>query len=172
MYRRAFVSSSACHFGPYLISRSPDVGKTQMTTVTLRQADVIADRVLEGGTRLETKPLTVAVLDAGGHLVVSKRQDGSGIARLQIAEGKARGALGMGIGSRAIADLAADRPLFVSAAASLSGVEIIPAAGGVLVRDEAGTVIGAVGVSGDISDVDEQCAVEAIEATGLVADTG
>jgi uncharacterized protein GlcG (DUF336 family) len=143
-----------------------------MTTINLRQADVIADRVLEGGVKHEAKPLTVAVLDPGGHLVVSKRQDGAGIARLQIAEGKARGALGMGIGSRAIAGLAADRPLFVAGAASLPGVELVPAAGGVLVRDEAGDVIGAVGVSGDVSDVDERCAVEAIEAAGLVADTG
>ncbi len=143
-----------------------------MTTITLQQADVIADRVLEAGVKHETKPLTVAILDPGGHLVVSKRQDGAGIARVQIAEGKARGALGMGIGSRAIAGLAADRPLFVTAAASLPGVELIPAAGGVLVRDEAGAVIGAVGVSGDVSDVDERCAVDAIEATGLVADTG
>ena len=143
-----------------------------MTTISLRQADDIADRVLEGGVKLESKPLTVAVLDAGGHLVVSKRQDGSGIARLQIAQGKARGALGMGMGSRAIADLAAERPFFVAGAASLEGVELIPAAGGVLVRDEAGALLGAVGVSGDISDVDERCAVEAIEASGLVADTG
>jgi uncharacterized protein GlcG (DUF336 family) len=167
MYHRARVISVTT-----LMGRSPDIGKTQMTTITLRQADDIADRVLEGGVKLEAKPLTVAVLDPGGHLVVAKRQDGSGIARLQIAEGKARGALGMGMGSRAIAGLSADRPFFVAAAASLPGVELVPAAGGVLVRDETGAVIGAVGVSGDISDVDERCAVEAIEAAGLVADTG
>src|ERR671919_2254887 len=139
-----------------LKGRSPNVGRKQMTTISLRQADDIADRVLEGGVKLESKPLTVAVLDAGGHLVVSKRQDGSGIARLQIAQGKARGALGMGMGSRAIADLAADRPFFVAGAASLEGVELVPAAGGVLVRDEAGAGLGARWGSWGISGVGER----------------
>ena len=118
------------------------------------------------------KPMTVAVLDAGGHLVVFKREDGSGILRPQIAIGKAWGALGMGVGSRALAERATTHPAFVGALSAASDGRVVPVAGGVLVRDGEGRIVGAVGVSGDLSDHDERCAVAGIEAAGLRADVG
>ena len=117
-------------------------------------------------------PLTVAVLDAGGHLVAFKREDKSGILRHDIAHGKAWGALGMGFGSRTLSERAANTPQFFSALYAASGGRMVPAPGGVLIRDAGGDVIGAVGISGDVSDKDEACAIAGIEAAGLVADPG
>ena len=115
-------------------------------------------------------PLTVAVLDAGGHLVAFLREDGSGIMRPDIAIGKAWGAIGMGINSRLIRDRLADRPSFQNALSAVSGGKFVPVPGGVLIRDNEGAVIGAVGVSGDTSDRDEFCAIAGIKMAGLIAD--
>ena len=140
-------------------------------SVTLAQASVIVDAVLAAGERHGYQPLTCAVLDAGGHVVALKRADGSGILRAEIAFAKAWGALGMGLPTRVLAQRAEAMPQFFAALGSVSGGRMVPVPGGVLLRD-AGAVIGAVGVSGDVSDPDEQCAVEGIEAAGLTADTG
>jgi uncharacterized protein GlcG (DUF336 family) len=140
--------------------------------VTLAQATIIADRTLAKGREIECQPLTVAVLDDGGHLVVLKREDGSGILRPQIAIGKAWGALGMGRPSRFIEQLAQDRPYFVDALSDLSQGRLVPVAGGVLIRSTEGELLGALGVTGDVSDRDEICAVAGVEAAGLVAETG
>ena len=88
-----------------------------------------------------------------------------------LARGKAEGALAMGIGARAIAKMAAERPAFVAAATHAVGGSLVPVPGGVLILDR-GEVVGAVGISGDLSDNDEICAVAGIEAAGLKADTG
>jgi uncharacterized protein GlcG (DUF336 family) len=137
-------------------------------TLTLDQARRLADATLERGAAIGAAPLTVAVLDAGGHLVALYRQDGSGIARPQIAIGKAWGALGLGVSSRAIAVTAESRPTFVNALAVASDGRAVPAAGGILLREAAGgAIIGAAGVSGDNSDVDEACAIAGALAAGL-----
>lgn len=143
-----------------------------MQTLSLAQASVIVDAALEMARSLDCKPLTVAVLDAGGHLVALKREDHSSILRPQIAEAKAWGALGMGLGGRTLAERAAAAPAFYTALNSVSGGRIVPVPGGVLVRDERGHVLGAVGVSGDHPEHDESCAVFGIQRTGLVADEG
>ena len=137
-----------------------------MTSVGYDQAQAIVAGTLAAGHRLGLQPLTVAVLDAGGHLVAFGREDDSGILRPEIAFGKAWGALGLGASSRRIRDLLADRPTFVDALSVASGGRFIPVPGGVLIRSDSST-IGAVGVSGDTSDKDEACAIEAIKAVGL-----
>jgi uncharacterized protein GlcG (DUF336 family) len=141
-------------------------------TVTLAQASTIVDVALKKGRETKSAPLTVAVLDPGGHLVAFKREDKSGILRFDIAYGKAWGALGMGFGSRALFDRAAKNPGFFTALAAASGGRLVPNPGGVLIRNQAGDVIGAVGISGDTSDRDELCAIAGIEAAGLKADPG
>jgi uncharacterized protein GlcG (DUF336 family) len=133
----------------------------------LEQADAIADLTLARGRELGSAPLTVAVLDAGGHVVVLKRDDGSGILRADIAIAKAYGAVGMGMSSRAIAERAEKQPAFFTSLAAVTSGRLAPAAGGVLVHDADGTLLGAVGVSGDVSDMDERCAVHAVAAAGL-----
>lgn len=140
--------------------------------LTLAIASRIVDAALDAARQHDLPPLSVAVLDAGGHLVAFKREDDSGILRPQIAAGKAWGALGMGTGSRALAERAATHPSFIGALAAASEGRLVPVPGGVLVRSGAGAVLGAVGVSGAMPDQDESCAVKGIEAAGLRADVG
>lgn len=141
-------------------------------SVTLAQASTIVDVALKKGRDTNCAPLTVAVLDAGGHLVAFKREDRSGILRFDIAFGKAWGALGMGFGSRELSERAGKNPVFFGVLASVSQGRLIPVPGGVLIKDDAGAVLGSVGISGDTSDKDEVCAVAGIEATGLKAVVG
>ena len=115
------------------------------------------------------KPLTVVVLDAGGHVVSVEREDGSANNRFEIAFGKAYGALALGMGSRSLMARAEQQPYFITSAAAAIGGRLIPVPGGVLVKDEAGTVVGCVGVSGDTSDNDELAAIAGIESAALVA---
>lgn len=135
----------------------------------LEAASLIVDAALAEGRRRELAPLAVAVLDAGGHLLVFKREDRTGILRFDIAFAKAWGALGMGFGTR---ELASRSPGFVNALAVMSGGRIAPSPGGVLVADAAGDIIGAVGISGDSGENDEACALCGIATAGLLAYAG
>lgn len=144
-----------------------------MSGVTLVQATTIVDTALAKARELGLSPLTVVVLDPGGHMVAMKREDDSGILRVEIAHGKAWGTLGMGFGGREFARRAASGgALFLNALMAASGGRIVPAPGGVLLRDAGGAVVGAVGISGDTSEKDEICAVAGIVAAGLKPDTG
>jgi len=139
-----------------------------MKRISLQQANAIVAGALAKGREMGLKPLTVVVLDPGSNLIALQREDNSSTLRPQIAIGKAAGALALGLSSRKIGDMAAERPSFV---ASLSGIApdgVIPAAGGVIVVD--GTdIIGAVGITGDLSDNDEAAALAGIAAAGLTA---
>ena len=136
-------------------------------TITLAQANTICEAAFAKAAELKLKPLAVAVVDAGGHLIAFQRQDGSSIGRLQIASGKACGALFLGVSSRVVAEIAGDRPTFIAAAAAAAPQGLVPAPGGVIVVDGKGAPIGAVGISGDTSDNDETCSLAGIEAAGL-----
>jgi uncharacterized protein GlcG (DUF336 family) len=140
-----------------------------MPLLSLAKADIIINAALRVARERQFAPLTVAVLDGGGHLVALKREDGSGILRPDIAFGKAWGALGMGFSSREIGERAAKAPVFYSALFAASQGRMVPSAGGVLICNAAGEVLGAVGISGDASDHDETCAIAGIEAAGLKA---
>jgi uncharacterized protein GlcG (DUF336 family) len=141
-------------------------------SVTLARASTIVDVALKKARDSNLAPLTVAVLDSGGHLVAFKREDKSGILRFDIAFGKAWGALGMGFGSRTLASRAAKTPQFFTMLAAASDGRMVTNPGGVLIKDASGTIVGACGISGDTSDKDEMCAVAGIEAAGLKADPG
>lgn len=143
-----------------------------MTQLTLSQAATIVDSALELARAKKLKPVTVAVLDAGGHMIAFKREDRSGILRREIAEGKAWGVLGMGYGGREFVRRNTIRPTFYTALAVASQGRVMPVAGGVLIRDTDGEIVGAVGVSGDTEDNDDACAIAGIAAAKLIADTG
>ncbi len=113
-------------------------------------------------------PLTIVVLDLGGHTIALEREDGCGVAREPVARAKAWGALGFGIASRTIGERNAGREAFLAGAAVATGGQFVPVPGGVLILKD-GEVIGAVGVSGDVSDADEECAIAGIEAAGYTA---
>lgn len=138
----------------------------------LTQASTIIAAALAEGHKRQFAPLAVAVLDAGGHLVAFKREDGAGFARFDIAYGKAWGALGIGFGSRELAERAERFPTFVAAISIATQGRMIPSPGGVLIVDSNNDVIGAVGVSGDVGDNDELCGIAGIEAAGLSARGG
>lgn len=140
-----------------------------MSRITLAQANQIVEGAFAKARELSLKPLGVVVLDAGGHLIAFQRQDGASTGRLQLATGKAAGALFLGISSRKIGDMVADRPIFVASLGAIAPAGVVPAAGGVLIVDSEGATIGAVGISGDLSDKDELCTLAGIEAAGLTA---
>jgi uncharacterized protein GlcG (DUF336 family) len=140
-----------------------------MTPLNLTQASAIIDAALAEGRKRQFAPLVVAVLDAGGHLVAFKREDGAGFARFDIAYGKAWGSLGIGFGTRELTERAAKSPTFVAAISTATQGRMIPSPGGVLIVDTDNNVVGAVGISGDIGDNDEACAIAGIEAVGLSA---
>jgi uncharacterized protein GlcG (DUF336 family) len=141
-------------------------------SVSLAQASTIVDAALKAARDQKQMPQTIVVLDAGGHVVCAKREDGSGIIRFEIAVGKAYGALGMGWGSRTSMERATQNPNFFAAVEAASGGRLVPNPGGVLIRDAANVIVGAVGISGDTGDNDEIIAVAGIAAAGLKADPG
>lgn len=143
-----------------------------MNLLNLQTATAISTRALAVGREINAAPLTVAVLDAGGHLISLQREDGASLLRPQIAIGKAWGAMALGKDSRQIAADAQQRPAFIGAVNNLADGKLVPAPGGVLIRNERGEVIGAIGITGDTSDIDEQCAISALESLGLQADAG
>jgi uncharacterized protein GlcG (DUF336 family) len=137
--------------------------------ISLSSASTIIDAALAKGREQNFAPLAVAVLDAGGHLVAYKREDGAGIVRFDIAYGKAWGSLGMGFGTRELTERAAKNPAFFTVLATVSAGRMVPSPGGVLILDGEGGVVGAVGISGDIGDNDELCAIAGIEEAGFRA---
>lgn len=142
-----------------------------MSTISLDQARAIIAAALAHGKQLGLKPLGVAVVDSGGHLIAFEREDCTATLRAHIAIGKAAGALGLGVSSRRIGEMAAERPSFITSLGAIAPAGLIPAAGGVIVVDDAGRGIGAVGVTGDTSDNDELCALAGIAAANLSAQT-
>jgi len=136
-------------------------------SIGLVTAKTITDGVRAAGKEYGLKPLTVVVLDAGGHVVTVEREDGSSNNRFEIAYGKAYGALALGVGSRSLMARAEQQPYFINSAAAAIGGKLIPVPGGVLVKDETGTIVGCVGVSGDTSDNDELAAISGIKAASL-----
>jgi uncharacterized protein GlcG (DUF336 family) len=137
-------------------------------SLSLSQARAIIEGTLAAGSNASFKPLTVVVLDAGGHVVAAEREDGSSNKRFEVAYGKAHGAVSMGMGSRALMDRAQQQPYFVAAVNHSIGA-LVPVPGGVLVKAADGTLLGAVGVSGDTSEHDEEAALAGVESAGLVA---
>ena len=140
-----------------------------MSKLTLTQANAICEAAFAKGAELGLKPLCVVVLDGGGHLIATHRQDGASNLRPQIAFAKAAGAIGLGVSSRKIAEMASERPAFVASLSALAPRGMTPAAGGIIVVGSDGDPVGAVGCSGDTSDNDEACVLAGIAASGLDA---
>ena len=140
-------------------------------TLTLEVAQSIITTAIAKGRELGLKPLTVSVLDAGGHVKALAREDNTSTLRPDIATGKAHGAIALGLGSRAIFNRAKEQPYFIQSMNGLANGSLVPVPGGVLIRNS-GEIIGAVGITGDSSDNDEACAITAIEAAGFTADPG
>ncbi|WP_458096921.1 GlcG/HbpS family heme-binding protein [Roseomonas sp. WA12] len=140
--------------------------------ITLDKAQRIAAAALEEGRRLNLAPLTVVILDAAGQVKTLLKEDGCSLLRPAIAHGKAFGAMGLGFGGRELARRSQGMPGFMNAFSDLASGAAVPVPGGVLIRDAQGAILGAVGISGDLSDRDEAAAVAGIKSVGLAPDTG
>jgi uncharacterized protein GlcG (DUF336 family) len=138
------------------------------SSMSLNSATRITDEVLRLRLLHKLLPLAVVVLDAGGNLVSFRREDGCGILRFDVALGKAWGALGMGMSTRQVRDRLATRPAFQGALAAASDGRFIPTPGGVLILNPDNIAVGAIGISGDASDKDEFCAIEAVRSAGFM----
>lgn len=141
-------------------------------SITLKQASVIADNCLAKGRELGLKPLSVIILDPRTSLVACQSDDGVSQMRWRIAQGKANAAIQLGMGSRALMVRAEQQAYFIQAMNGLADGAFVPVPGGVLIRDADGTLLGAVGVSGDTSDNDEIAALAGIAAASLIGETG
>lgn len=141
-----------------------------MADITAAKARTIIRQALAHGKDAGFKPLSVVVLDAGGHVKAFERQDGAAPGRFAIAHGKAYGAVMLGMPGSAQMARAEAQPYFMAAVNGVYGGQVIPVPGGVLLRDKRGSVIGAVGVTGDTSDNDVLAAMAGIEAAGLQGD--
>ena len=140
--------------------------------LSLDIANSIVLSALRKARKMEAAPLAVAVLDESGQMKSFQREDETSLMRADVATGKAWGALGMGRSSRALGKVAEERPHFIQALTAVAAGKLVPVPGGVLIKNEDGRIVGAVGISGDTSEIDEECAVTAIQSVGLFADSG
>lgn len=138
----------------------------------LATAQTIVQEALRLARSRNMKPLAVVVIDARGAMKAMAAEDGTSLHRADVAYGKAYGAVGLGMSSRKIMERADAQAYFIAAMSHITGGRLVPVPGGVLIRDAAGALLGAVGISGDTSDNDEACCVAGIAAAGLVAETG
>lgn len=138
--------------------------------ISLSEARTIIRKALEKGREMGLKPLSVVVLDAGGHVQAFEREDGASPGRFAVAQAKAYGSVMLGIAGTAQMARAEQQAYFIGAANGVFGGQLMPVPGGVLVRDKSGEVIAAVGVTGDSSENDAAAAAAGIEAVGLTAE--
>jgi len=141
-----------------------------MSCITLQQAEAIIDAVLARARALDCRPMSVAVTDPGAHVTAFKKEDGSAMMRFEMAMGKAHAALALGRSSSLVRQRAEERPLFMSYLMNASDGKIFAEGGGMLIRDAGGALIGAVGVTGDTQERDEELAAHGIRAAGLRTD--
>jgi uncharacterized protein GlcG (DUF336 family) len=142
----------------------------EMSAITLAQAERVIDAIIERGAALECRPLSVIVVEPGCKVKAFKKEDGASMIRFEMAYGKAYGALALGRSSKLVHQRAEERPIFMRYLIAASGEQIFPEGGGMLIRDATGEVVGAVGVTGDTEDRDEELAAFGIRAAGLKTD--
>jgi uncharacterized protein GlcG (DUF336 family) len=138
-----------------------------MKPLTLTQANQVIEAALQCSNERGFKPMAVVVLDGSGHVKASQRQDGASMFRMQVATGKAWGAVGMGVASRVLAERAKDNPNFFLSLASTAQGKFLPQTGAVMIKDSQGNILGAVGASGGSGDEDEAICAHGVEAAGL-----
>src|SRR5580700_9618438 len=141
-----------------------------MSLITLAQAERIIDAIIERGAALELRPISVIVVEPGCKVKAFKKEDGASMIRFEMAYGKAYAALALGRSSKLVRERAVERPIFMRYVIAASEEQVFPEGGGMLIRDDNGEVIGAVGVTGDTEDRDEELAIHGIHAAGLKTD--
>ena len=141
-----------------------------MSMITLAQANRIIIAVFSRGRELSCRPLSVIVVEPGAKVKAFQKEDDSAMMRFEMAYGKAYAALSLGRSSSLVRMRTEERPLFMQYLIRASNDQIFPEGGGMLIRDGQGEVIGAVGVTGDTQERDEELAAHGIRAAGLLTD--
>ena len=137
-----------------------------MRAISLDEALTIINGCFAAAKSHKLRPLTAVVLDAGGRLKAALKQDGCAMLRFEVAYGKAYASLSMGRPSRLVLQKQRDKPVFMENLMELADGPMFLEAGGQLIRDAAGEVIGAIGVTGDAGEMDDICAVAGIHTAG------
>ena len=141
-----------------------------MRAISLAEANKIIDGTFASAEKRQAYALAAIVLDAGGRVKAFQKQDGASLMRFEIAYGKAFGALALNRSSRQVLQKAKEKPAFMQSLSELSDGPLFLEAGGQLIRDASGEVVGALGVTGDVNEVDDLCAIDGIHAGGFRAD--
>jgi uncharacterized protein GlcG (DUF336 family) len=141
-----------------------------MSAIKLDQANRIIEAILERGVELNCRPLSVVVVEPGCVVKAFQKEDGSSMMRFEMAYGKAYAALALGRSSKLVRLRNEEKPNFMRYLIAASDERIFPEGGGMLIRNERGEVIGAVGVTGDSEERDEELAAHGIRAAGLKTD--
>ena len=146
-----------------------------MTELTLDKCRQMIDFAFAGDRVHPTILLAAAVVDEQGYALVTTREPGAPPLLIDIALAKARSCVLIGMPTGAIMDLAKRKPTWFESASRVAqtshGSPLWGALGGVIIRNDAGDLIGAVAVAGDTGAGDEAHAAAAIESVGFVADT-
>src|SRR5947207_13001652 len=114
-----------------------------MTSVTVDQAELIIDAIIERGAALNCRPLGVIVVEPGCKVKAFKKEDGASMIRFEMAYGKAYAALALGRTSKLVKVRAEERPMFMRYLISASDEQIFPEGGGMQIRNAQRDVIGA-----------------------------
>jgi uncharacterized protein GlcG (DUF336 family) len=144
--------------------------KNAPRSLSLADALAIIEGTFAAAATHKCRPMTAIVLDAGGRVKAFQKQDGSSMLRFEIAYGKAFAALSLGRASRLVLQKAKEKPLFMQSLDELADGPMFLEGGGQLIRDEHGEVVGAIGVTGDVNEMDDICAMAGINAAGYRSD--
>jgi uncharacterized protein GlcG (DUF336 family) len=115
------------------------------------------------------KALTIAIVDAGGHLILLERGDGARPMTPSIATSKAYSAAIMQRPSRMLKTWAEKEPAFFAQISQMGLHPIVPADGGVTIKRD-GELIGGLGVSGGRPEEDQEICEKALEQRGYELD--
>jgi uncharacterized protein GlcG (DUF336 family) len=146
------------------------LGELSMRALSLAEALEIIEGTFAAAKEHNCHALAAIVLDAGGRIKAFQKQDGASLMRFEIAYGKAFAALSLGRSSRMVLQKAKEKPLFVQSLERIADGPLFLEAGGQLVRDGQGEIMGAIGVTGDVNEMDDICAITGIGSAGLRAD--
>jgi uncharacterized protein GlcG (DUF336 family) len=138
--------------------------------IKLAQANRIIEAIFARGRELKCRPLSVIVVEPGAKIKAFQKADDSAMMRFEMAYGKAYAALALGRSSSLVRMRTEERPLFMQYLMRASDEQIFPEGGGMLIRDKDGELLGAVGVTGDTQERDEELAAHGIRAAGLKTD--
>jgi uncharacterized protein GlcG (DUF336 family) len=141
-----------------------------MRALSLEQANTIIGATFAAAEKHKCRPMSAIILDAGGRVKAFQKQDGASMMRFEICYGKAYASLALGRPSRLVLQKAKEKPLFMQSVGELADGPLFLEGGGQLIRDEAGEVMGAIGVTGDVNEMDDICAIDGIHAVGLKTD--